>query len=211
MSKIWIVEGEIGAGKTELIKALSGHFRENGQNVCAVFEPVDEWRETGALNKFYTTPHFELSFQMYAMATRINHINNAMKANPEADIYILERSPATDKIFWKLQNVDNVDKKMYDSFAECLEKMIPFDIKTTKIIYLKPDIDLCMQRISERNRHEEKDLSRDYQMRLRAAHEEYLTLLPNVHTIGNEIASLDWRSDSPNREFAIKRILQILE
>ena len=49
-----VIDGEIGAGKTTLIKILKEEFENKyNLNVCSIFEPVDKWRDIGALQMFY--------------------------------------------------------------------------------------------------------------------------------------------------------------
>ena len=49
-----VIDGVIGAGKTTLINLLIKKYnRINNIKVHPIFEPVDIWREVGALPEFY--------------------------------------------------------------------------------------------------------------------------------------------------------------
>ena len=49
----YLIDGNIGAGKTTLVNLLETHFNAQGIKTKAILEPVDIWRETGALQYFY--------------------------------------------------------------------------------------------------------------------------------------------------------------
>ena len=42
VSKIYSIEGNIGSGKSTIIKFLKEHFKNN-DNIIFLLEPVDEW------------------------------------------------------------------------------------------------------------------------------------------------------------------------
>lgn len=194
---IVIIEGEIGAGKTELTKAIAAELEARGLNVCVVLEPVDKWKEVGALQMFYADPaRHAYGFQTYVYATRIMAIDAAVKSNPTADVYILERSPATDLIFMELQRdvADPVEMRMYETWCDSWRLKLPIDLAAARVLYLKTSLGHCMSRVAQRHRdgeiREEKDASAssaapkpasatggvsiEYQARLRRAHEAFL-------------------------------------
>jgi deoxyadenosine/deoxycytidine kinase len=196
-----IVEGEIGAGKTVLISAIAAALRKVGLNVCLVLEPVQQWSDVGILDKFYDNrDRFAYGFQTFVYATRIMAIEEAItKDGGCADVYLFERSPATDEIFMELQRdlVDPVEMTMYSTWCKSFRTMLTIDISKAKILYLKTSLPHCMGRVEERARVGElaksvettetgteseaksvpkrkKGVSIEYQTMLRRAHEAFL-------------------------------------
>jgi deoxyadenosine/deoxycytidine kinase len=192
----FVLDGEIGAGKTEGAKALAEEFRRRGLRVCLVLEPVEQWRAIGILGKFYESPaRFGYSFQTYVYATRVLSIVEAVRDNPDADIFILERSPATDHVFMELQRelVDPVEMKMYYTWCKAFDLILPIDLSKVRVLYLRTSLDVCMSRLAGRKREGETPaaddgpahdgsavggVSPEYQARLRRAHEQFLRLRP---------------------------------
>jgi deoxyadenosine/deoxycytidine kinase len=196
-ARVFIVEGEIAAGKTELALALADELRRRKLKVCLVLEPVELWKSVGILQKFYGDPaRHGYSFQTYVFATRILAIRRAVEADPGADVYLLERSPATDQIFWFLQEevVDPVERTMYHTWCQAWHQLLPFDLSQARVLYLRPNLAECMSRLTTRARdgelpardgelpardgelprEQKSGVSIEYQRRLREAHEAFL-------------------------------------
>ena len=96
--QIYVFDGVIGAGKTTLLKLLTKHMNNNGRKTLAIYEPVDEWRQVGALDEFYKDiPAKCLEFQTFTFITRIKRIMTQILDNPDFDYYLLERSVWTDR------------------------------------------------------------------------------------------------------------------
>lgn len=211
---IYIIEGEIGAGKTELIKSLAAEFKSRGKSVCCILEPVDEWVQSGALQLFYSDPdRYAYAFQTYVFASRIKAI--VAQCQPDADITLIERSPATDTVFWELQKKNDVEQKMYECWSNMWLALLPFDLTSVTAIYIHADISVCMSRLSARGRDGESSVSREYQVALRAAYEKFLlgertAPYRKVIVIEPAVAKLDWREQSPTKKEAIDAIIEMM-
>lgn len=197
---LYVVEGEIGAGKTVICQEIANELRAAGKKVCLILEPVDCWRDIGILKKFYDDrARHAYGFQTFVYATRVLAIERAIEAEPKADIYLLERSPATDQIFMELQRdlLDEVEMKMYETWCASWQQFLRVDISKARVLYLKPSLEQCMSRTKARAREGELKLSEgsaaaaepaaaepkkessggvtiEYQALLRRAHERFL-------------------------------------
>jgi deoxyadenosine/deoxycytidine kinase len=192
--KVIIVEGEIGVGKSEFVISFGEALRALGKKVCVIPEPVDKWHDIGILKLFYADPvkHGYMA-QTFFNATRISAIVAAHAAMPDADIYLLERSPATDRIFMELQrpHLTPLEMDMYEVWADTYRGLMPFDLGGATVLYLKTSLETCMARLKTRKRggeicEEKRDeaaaptatpaggVSAEYQARLRRGHELFL-------------------------------------
>lgn len=180
MVKTIVIEGLIGAGKTSLLQILEKEF----PNACCVYEPVDLWKESGELEIFYNSLKNEnpsvwaYRFQTYAFITRVMSIKKAVKENPDVTIFFLERSIFSDKHFFieMLHDtgvLNDRDYEMYNNWWEIWADTIP--ISPDGFIYLSPDLNECMKRLTNRNRSEETGVSIEYQEKLKQAHDNFLT------------------------------------
>jgi deoxyadenosine/deoxycytidine kinase len=231
-ASVIIIEGEIGAGKTELAKAMAATLKGRGLNVCVVFEPVGQWEKAGALQLFYSDPaRHAYGFQSYVYATRIMAITAAFVGNPVADIFILERSPATDLIFMELQReaAGPVAMQMYGTWCGAWRRMLPIDLGAARVLYLKTSLENCMLRVAGRGRTGEvaaskpAGVSAEYQARLRRAHEaffcglhaEEFPLMPPspfprtaVVELGPDIADGNFLDEGPERDRIVAAVIE---
>lgn len=180
------VEGIIGAGKTTLLKeCLLPILLKKGWKVTLVEEPVEKWKESGILKKFYENPsRYAYHFQTKAFHDRIQACREQFQKNKDkTDIFLLERSIFSDTIFMKClyeQNIiDSMELSDYTKLWEMWEELMPF--QPDLIFYLKPSIDVCMARLKERAREGEETVSLDYQSHLEEKHDEIF-----AHTFSHE-------------------------
>ena len=100
--KIYALEGNIGAGKTTILKLIAKNFKD----VEFVEEPVKEWQNLGGMNlldSFYSNPQrWGFTFEFYSMLTKIQALLKA--ADSDKPIIIIERSILSNKIFIDISN-----------------------------------------------------------------------------------------------------------
>ena len=160
--KIFALEGNIGAGKTTILKLLSINF----QDIEFVEEPVNQWQNLGGQNlleAFYKDPvRWGFSFEFYSMLTKIQSLLKA--ANSEKPIIIIERSIISNKLFMDLSKelgkLDTMEYKMLiNTYEFYLQNVYP---QLNGIIYLDTPVDECIKRIIKRNRGEECTIEKSY-------------------------------------------------
>ena len=177
--KIYALEGNIGAGKTTIMKIIGNYFT----SVEFVEEPVKQWQNLGGMNlldAFYTDPQrWGFSFEFYSMLTKIQAVLNA--ANSDKQVIVIERSILSNKIFMDLSHElgklsDMEYKMLLTTFDFYLLHVYP---QLSGIIYLDTPVDECIKRITKRNRGEECSIERSYLQSIK----DKLDLLANNSTI----------------------------
>ena len=174
-----VVDGIIGSGKSTLIEeCLVPTFSEWGYRVTVVKEPVEKWKNNGSLKQFYNDP----SRRGYQFQTRVFHdrVKECQemhrKHGDSTDIFLLERSVFTDILFMNLlhesQTIDESEYRDYKDLWTMWEKVMPF--RPDLFIYLRPDIEVVMERLHKRNREGEETVSTDYQRSLQIQHDNFL-------------------------------------
>ena len=160
--KIYALEGNIGAGKSTIMKIISNHFHD----VEFVEEPVNRWQNLGGINlldAFYSNPkRWGFSFEFYSMLTKIQALLKA--AESEKPIIIIERSILSNKIFMDLsKELGKLDLMEYTmlikTYSFYLEHVYP---QLSGIIYLDTPVEECIRRITKRNRGEECSIEKSY-------------------------------------------------
>lgn len=178
------VEGEIGAGKTTAIEHVTEELRDRGYNVVVIPEPVEKWKQIGILEEFYNSvgkeeeKHITYEFQTYTFVTRVEYTLKAFRENPDAEIFISERSIFSDRYVFVenlKQILGRVRMKMYEDWWSMWKEVLPKCFtESLKMIYLKPSINSCQERVNIRKRDGEDKVSYEYQEGLRAVHEMFL-------------------------------------
>lgn len=166
MTYIFSIEGNIGSGKSTLVRALKQYF-ENEQNdwnknVVFMEEPVSVWTEVkdedgeNMIEKFYKDQNkYAFSFQMMAYISRLSMLKQCIKENPGA-IIICERSLYTDKnVFAKMLYDENkIESVNYQIYLKWFDEFIE-DIPLTGIIYVKAYPTISHARVEMRSRQGE--------------------------------------------------------
>ena len=178
--KFIVIDGVISAGKTTLIRLLESWINKTTQlKVKAVFEPVDLWNITGALQYFYDNiPNRAYEFQTYTYITRIARIIDELVNNPDMDIYLLERSIWTDRyIFMELLrgHVGDLRMTMYEQWCDLWAYILP--MRVDKWVFLDTSLEESLRRIKVRNREAESGVSVEYQTALYNKHVEFYNQL----------------------------------
>ena len=183
MPIIFSIEGNIGSGKSTLVKKLKNYLKlqYNNHYLIYVQEPVDVWGSikdadgNTIIKKFYENQEkYAFSFQMMAYISRLSQIKKIVNINPNS-IIICERSVWTDKnVFAKMLfhdgKIEGVNYKIYNMwFDEFIRK---YDMDG--IFYVKTDPEKCSKRVNTRNR-EGENIPLEYLKKCHNYHENWLS------------------------------------
>lgn len=180
MSYIISIEGNIGSGKSTLVKMLKETY-SNNNNVVFLEEPVDIWQtikdknDETILTKFYRNQSkYAFPFQMMAYISRISMLKTAVKENP-GKIIICERCVMTDKnVFAKmLYDSGNIEEVNYQIYLKWFDEFIN-EIPVTGIVYVKAEPEVSYSRVVKRNR-EGESIPLEYLKQCHQYHEEWLS------------------------------------
>jgi deoxyadenosine/deoxycytidine kinase len=175
MKKWFIIEGNIGSGKTTLINKL-----KNNSNFEVFEEPVEVWRnikgsnEQNLLGLFYEDPvRYSYLFQTIVFKTRLQSLDIIQQKN----IRFSERSIWSDKYVFGKSCIENnkmneLEKNCYYQWFDWLEEK--FNPIASGIIYVKTSPELCLERIQQRARGEENTIPLSYLKELDDRHNLWL-------------------------------------
>ncbi len=181
MRTMYLLEGNIGAGKTSL-----GNVLKNSNKFEFLEEPVDTWRKGFAGNlfeMFYSDmPRWSFTFQIMAFTTRAKTWSEILE-KVQGDQVVLERSIYTDRnVFAKNLyaggHMNDSEWQVYQQLWEFLASN--YCEKPQKIIYLRTPAELCLERIKKRGRNEEQHMPLDYLKNLEDLHDEWLLDHPDT-------------------------------
>jgi deoxyguanosine kinase len=187
--KIISIEGNIGSGKSTLIKMLKDL---NNKQIVFLPEPVDEWNNivdsngTNILTKYYSDQkRYAFSFQMMAYITRLKQLMECVY--DDDTIIITERCLYTDReIFAKMLYdsglIEDIEYSIYLRWFDFFIK----NVQINKFIYLRVEPSISFERILQRNR-EGEIIPIEYLQNCHDYHETWLNNKENVLVLNGSI------------------------
>lgn len=173
------VEGNIGSGKSTILKILRKKYNDN--DIIFVDEPVSEWNQIKAGDKtilelFYQDKDkYSFTFQVMAYITRLRKLLEAIDNNPDK-VIICERSIYTDKyVFAKMLYqqgfINEIEWQTYNYWFDTFKEKTKLD----SIIYVSTEPSICFDRIKKRNRTGESNIPLEYLEHCHRLHQEWLS------------------------------------
>jgi len=177
------IEGNIGAGKSTLLQKIQERvIQENNKHIIIIPESLDIWNEIKDGDKsifqlFYENKSkYGFAFQILTFLTITYNMMGQLQKMGKKDTIIIERSPISNiMIFGQMLYDDKIIGEAEFSILKYMVNglMMPVD----KIVYLRSTPTECMERIKERNREGEEDISSAYLQKIHDKHETWLDTL----------------------------------
>jgi len=210
------IEGNIGAGKSTFLKLLINHFGEDMIEILP--EPVDAWTDCAGhnlLQAFYgDATRYAYTFQTFAVVTRLMQQQSTPQLKP---IRILERSALSDRLFARNCHADGLMSGLewaaYDEWWQFFTRSVPG--APDGMVYLATTPETCFERMSIRNRSEEKGVPIEYLRQLHERHEEWLrpgTCADQVHAIrfARVDADVEFEKDLERQKVLMNAVVELI-
>lgn len=174
---MYIVEGNIGAGKSTFLKLIHEHT-----GIDVSFEPLHNWQKKingqSLLENFYHNPQrWAYTLETFAMLCRVQeHIREQSNKN----FYrLVERSIYSGHYCFALGGYENgfMNDLEWKFYMELFEFLIPKKCLPPRgFIYLRTNPERAYERIKKRHRAEEDTVELSYIKQLHTYHERFLIL-----------------------------------
>ena len=200
-SKLITIQGNIGSGKSTIVKNLKDTFGYD-KRICFLQEPVDIWNnikdEDGntILSLYYENQKkYAFSFQMMAYISRLQLLKNAV--DDGYDYIVSERSLDTDKnVFAKMlydeKKIKYVEYQIYLKWFDEFKTMF----QKENIIYVRTNPETAYKRVNKRAR-EGENIPIEYLENCHKYHEEWILNSDNINNdnINNDYLLIDGNND----------------
>jgi deoxyadenosine kinase len=165
------IAGMIGAGKSTLAAALGQHL-----GIDTYYEPV---ADNEYLADFYRdTPKHSFAMQVYLLNRRFQQHQEIIWRGRSA---VQDRTIYEDSIFAKmLATTGLMDERDYRTYVQLFRNMSNFMCKPSVIVYLDVSPEASADRIRQRSRDIESQISVDY---LRALHDGYAEFVETISKV----------------------------
>ena len=179
---MYIVEGNIGAGKTTFLTLLQEYLPE----LTVQLEPVNNWQKDiygqSLLSSFYEQPkRWAYSMETFAMICRVQEHIQRQQNN---ELQVIERSIYSGHYVFAVNGykqgfMSELEWKIYlQWFKFIMSKCMP----PQGFIYLSVDPEVAFERIKKRKRDAESAISFDYLKQIDQQHKEFLLDKQGVDT-----------------------------
>ncbi len=177
---MYIIEGNIGAGKSTFLNLISQSIPE----IISIPEPVHTWQSNqqgqSLLANFYRDPNrWAYSMETFALIARVHeHKNNKHYIHQRTTI--IERSVYSGYYCFARNSYINgyMTDLEWELYTTIFTMLVSGELSLPQgFIYLKIDPEQALERTKKRNRSAESTLTLDYLRQIHERHEEFL-----VHT-----------------------------
>lgn len=204
---MYIVEANIGAGKSTFLRMIQSHIPQ----ITAVFEPLHNWQSQvygqSILSNFYKDPkRWAYTMETLAMACRVQqHMSEQENPNP---LRVMERSIYSGHYAFATNSYQNgfLSPLEWNLYLEWFNFIVTGHCKAPQgFIYLHVDPEVAYERIKKRNRSAEKTISLEYIKQIHDRHQAFLVekrdVLPELHNVPVLILDCNKDFESDPSEF----------
>lgn len=213
-NRTFIIEGNIGSGKTTLCKLLELSDTTRSE---VIYEPVNKWidlvdkQDNNILKLFYgDQERYAYTFQTYAFLTRAK----LLKEKQTKPIRFMERSIMTDKhvfakALYETNKMSELEWKMYNEWSAWLyDDIIQSVGEPSGYIYVRCEPEISHNRLKIRSRSEENSVPLEYLQLLHKYHDDWLLNDTNVLVID---VNKDFEHDKEELECIMNKINNFID
>ncbi|KKR96710.1 MAG: hypothetical protein UU47_C0009G0005 [candidate division TM6 bacterium GW2011_GWE2_41_16] len=185
---MYILEGNIGSGKTTFLTMLQQHAPE----IAVSLEPLTNWQKESygqsLLGSFYQDPcRWAYSMETFAMQNRVlQHLHDQQQKEP----LIVERSIYSGHYCFATNGYAQgfLSQLEWTVYSAMFKLLVPGHCYPPRgFIYLRVNPHISFDRIKKRSRSEESAIPFDYIQSIHAMHEQFL--IKKTH-ISNELLNV---------------------
>jgi len=191
-----VIEGNIGAGKTSLVKLLAQRY--GGRRV------LEGFAENPFLPRFYEDPHrYAFAVEMSFLSDRYHQLNSELRqqslftSNTFSD-YSLSKS-----LIFARSNLQADEFELFQKMYRIMMSNLP---KPDLLVYLHRGIDQLQKNILKRGRDYEQNISDEYLIKIQDSYFQYLKQ-QELKMLVLDINKLDFVTNSETFE----RICQLID
>ena len=194
------IEGVIGVGKTTLARLI--RERLQAELLLEVFE------ENPFLSDFYSDrARYAFQTQIFFLLSRYHQQNRVINKVLDQHSLVSDYSFAKDRLFAHL-NLSGDELEMYERVHTILARNIPLP---DLVVFLRADTNVLMQRIANRDRSYERNMSRQYIDDLRVAYERFFAEYAECPVLNIDTNHIDIVSHPDDLDAVVSEIRGAIE
>ena len=185
------VEGNIGAGKTTLVRMLSRKW-----DAIPIYE---QFTDNPFLPLFYQNPErYGFQVELFFMTERHKQLEEIQpKSDLFGNLYIGDYFFKKTLLFAG-NNLNVEDYRLFKRFYDILERTAPVP---DLLVFLHREVPQLITQIRSRNRQIEKDIDSEYLQGIQNAYFDYFRQVTHYPILILEMAGIDFENDGRDFEF----------
>jgi deoxyadenosine/deoxycytidine kinase len=196
--KYLVVEGPIGVGKTSLVTLLAEQF--NGKAI------LEESENNPFLHRFYLDRRrWAFQTQLFFLLSRYRQQEEMAQHELFSNVTITDVFLPKDRIFASL-NLSPDELVLYDQVYGLLRGRLP---NPDLVIYLHAETNVLMQRVNQRGRDYEKELTWEYLDALNRAYNEFYFAYTDTPLLVIQTTEIDFVKNPSDLSNLIRQIRQM--
>jgi thymidylate kinase len=167
-AKVYYIEGNVGAGKTETMLELAELLRERGNTVSCLQQQERQWADKGLLADMSSDHGLQLFAAYGPLRDHVYRADYIATHSINFDVILVERHPTTTVDVFN----DSEESNKLFAAVDAISGFMHIPLHT---IYLKNTPAVCYARMTRRGRHEDKLLDEVMLQDFDHKHDEMLT------------------------------------
>jgi len=158
------IEGNIGAGKTSLVKKMAEDF--SGRLI------LEQFSDNPFLPKFYKDPKkYAFPLEMSFLAERFQQLSDQLPHEELFSSFTISDYFVLKSLIFAQVNLEQDEYELYKRVFHLIYRQIP---KPDLLVYLHRPTEVLLQNIQQRGRHYERDIEERYLNEIQESYFNYL-------------------------------------
>lgn len=184
------IEGNIGSGKTSLVKKLSNDI--GGKQV------LEQFADNPFLPLFYQDPErYAFSVELFFMTERYKQLQSQVTSQDLFTNYTLTDFIFIKSLLFARKNLNQEEYKLFQMLFSVLNKTFA---EPDLVVYLHRDPEILLENIKQRNRLYELQIEAEYLIKIQNSYFEYLRNITSFPVLILDLRSMDFVSNETNYE-----------
>ena len=176
------IEGNIGAGKTSLVKKMAEDF--SGRLI------LEQFSDNPFLPKFYKDPKkYAFPLEMSFLAERFQQLSDQLPHEELFSSFTISDYFVLKSLIFAQVNLEQDEYELYKRVFHLIYRQIP---KPDLLVYLHRPTEVLLQNIQQRGRHYERDIEERYLNEIQESYFNYLKQEKELRVLIIEVGSSDF-------------------
>lgn len=196
-NKYIVVEGNIGAGKTSLVKKVAEQF--NGKLI------LEQFHDNPFLPKFYKDPdRYSFTLELSFLAARYKQLNTEIQSTDLFKSFTVADYYFAKSLIFSQKTLQDDEYGLYRQLFDIIYKQLPLP---NVYFYLHVNVDRLLQNIKKRGRDYEQEISAEYLQNIQQSYFSFFKTISDFPVVIIDCSDIDFVNNNGDYEKLVEKIL----